>query len=39
MDFLRSKQHRQLLHSKKVIFEIRLLTDILLKKHGHNFLG
>ena len=28
-DFLRSKQHRQLLNSKKAIFEIRRLTDIL----------
>jgi len=28
---LRSKQHRQLLNSKKAIFEIRHLTDILFR--------
>jgi len=30
-DFLRSKQRRQLLTSKKAIFEIRRLTDILFR--------
>jgi len=33
---LRSKQHRLLLNSKKAIFEIRRLTDILFKQCGHN---
>jgi len=31
MDFLRRKQHRQLFNSKKVIFEMRRLTDILFR--------
>ena len=30
-DFMRSKQHRQLLNSKKAIFKIRRLTDILFR--------
>jgi len=34
---LRSKQRRQLLNSKKAIFEIRRLTDILFRYGGHNF--
>jgi len=33
---LRRKQRRQLLNSRKAIFEIRRLTDISFRLHGHN---
>jgi len=31
VDFLRSKQHRQLFNSEKAIFEIQRLTDVLFR--------